>query len=160
MSYGYDTKLYFFILYLFHVIYHIILYETNSGKLILDIVFKEIIGEDTLFTGFISALKSFGADILKNQPKNINMIRFDNLIIKIFTITELNIDIVILFDPEPEHYKIVNEILPKIKTIIFEYETLFTEWNGMNLSEFQILAEPILNLIRNSIFAEAIVGAL
>lgn len=143
------------------MIYHIILYETNSGKLILDIVFKEIIGTDSsLFTGFISALKSFGADILKNQPKNINMIRFDNLIIKIFTITELNIDIVILFDPEPEHYKIVNEILPKIKTIIFEYETLFTEWNGMNLSEFQILAEPILNLIRTSIFAEAIVGAL
>ncbi len=124
MLYGYNTKLYFFILYLFHVIYHIILYETNSGKLILDIVFKEIIGEDSLFTGFISALKSFGADILKNQPKNINMIRFDNLIIKIFTIKELNIDIVILFDPEPEHYKIVNEILPKIKTIIFEYETL------------------------------------
>ncbi|MCK4281808.1 MAG: hypothetical protein KAX10_06820, partial [Candidatus Lokiarchaeota archaeon] len=66
----------------------------------------------------------------------------------------------ILFDPEPEHYKIVNEILPKIETIIFEYETLFTEWNGMNLNEFQILAEPIINLIRKSIFAEAIVGAL
>ena len=156
----YDTKLYFFLLYFFYVIYHIILYETNSGKLILDIVFKEIIGEDTLFTGFISALKSFGADILKNQPKNINMIRFDNLVIKIFMIPELNIDIVILFDPEPEHYKIVNEILPKIKAIIFEYKTLFTEWNGMNLNEFQILAEPILNLIRKSIFAEAIAGVL
>ena len=88
------------------------------------------------------------------------MIKFDNLIIKIFTIAELNIDVVILFDPEPEFYKIVNDILPKIETIVFEYETLFTEWNGMNLNEFQILAEPIINLIRKSIFAEAIAGAL
>jgi len=142
------------------VIYHILLFQLNSGKLILDIVFKEIIGENVLFTGFISALKSFGIDILKNKPKTLNLIKFDNLTIKFYAISELDIDLVILFDPDPEYYKIINELMPKIKNLVFEYKSLFTEWNGVDLSEFKILGDPILNLIRKSIFAEAIAGSL
>ncbi len=138
------------------MIYHVLLYEYPSGKLFLDIVFKKMIKEDDLFAGFISALKIFGTNLLQKSVKNINQIKFDNLHLDIFPLENIGVDVVIISDSE--HQDVVSLIIDKITNIIFEYKSLFLNWGGITTSEFRILEEPIIQVIRKTIFSKSITG--
>jgi len=57
------------------MIYHIMIYQHPSGILLLDVIFKKIIKEDDIFSGFLSAIKSFATILLKNRPDTIQQIK-------------------------------------------------------------------------------------
>lgn len=140
------------------MIYHVLLYEYPAGKLLLDIVFKKMIKEDDLFTAFVSALKIFGTSLLQKAVKNIKRIKFDNLHLDIFPLKKIGVDVIIIYDPK--HQRVVSSIIDKITDIIFEYKSLFLNWDGITTSEFRILEEPIKHVIRQTIFSKTIAGAI
>lgn len=134
------------------MLYHLILYEYPSGKLIIEHTFEEIIRDgsyDTL-SSFLVALNEFAKGLITKQEK-LDLVQFGNLIIKLDHIKEISIDIALVFDAD--HQKIIKKLTPKIKEKILEYSSLFYEWNGVSVDEFSLLKEALLNTVRKTIYS-------
>ena len=134
------------------MLYHLILYEYPSGKLIIEHTFEEIIRDgsyDTL-SSFLVALNEFAKGLITKQEK-LDLVQFGNLIIKLDHIKEISIDIALVFDAD--HRKIIKKLTPKIKEKILEYSSLFYEWNGVSVDEFSLLKEALLNTVRKTIYS-------
>ncbi|TFG30181.1 MAG: hypothetical protein EU532_01715 [Promethearchaeota archaeon] len=133
------------------MLYHLILYEYPSGKLILEHTFKEIIKDETYetFSSFLAALNQFAKGLLDKQDK-LDLVRFGNLIIKMDHLKDVSLDLALVFDAN--HQKIIKKIGPKIIKKILEYSSLFTEWNGVSMDDFSLLKEALLNMVRKFIF--------
>ena len=133
------------------MLYHLILYEYPSGKLILEHTFKEIIKDETYvtFSSFLAALNQFAKGLLNKQDK-LDLVRFGNLIIKMDHLKDVSLDLALVFDAN--HQKIIKKLGPKIIKKILEYSSLFTEWNGVSMDDFSLLKEALLNMLRKFIF--------
>ena len=133
------------------MLYHLILYEFPSGKLIIEHTFKEIIKDDTYETlsSFLVAINQFVKGFLTEQDK-LNLLSIGNLIIKMEHMKEVSLDLALVFDAN--HQKKIKKLVPKIKKKILEYSSLFLEWNGVNVDKFSLLKEALLNTVRKFIF--------
>ncbi len=134
------------------MLYHLILYEYPSGKLILEHTFEEIIRDDSYnaLSSFLVALNEFAKGLIIKQEK-LDLVRFGDLIIKLDHLKDISIDIALVFDAN--HQKIIKKLTPKIKEKILEYSSLFYEWNGVSLDEFSLLKEALLSTIRKVIYS-------
>jgi len=133
------------------MLYHLILYEFPSGKLIIEHTFKEIIKDETYETlsSFLVAINQFVKGFLADHDK-LNLLSFGNLIIKMEHMEEVSLDLALVFDAN--HQKKIKKLVPKIKKKILEYSSLFLEWNGVNVDKFSLLKEALLNTVRKFIF--------
>ena len=135
------------------MLYHLILYEYPSGKLIIEHTFEEIIRDDSYDTlsSFLVALNEFAKGLINKKQDKLDLVRFGDLIIKLDHLKEISIDLALVFDAN--HQKIINKLTPKIKEKILEYSSLFTQWNGVKLDEFSLLKEALLTTIRKTIYS-------
>jgi len=140
------------------MIYHILIYRYPSRILLLGVIFKKIIKEDDIFSGFLSAIKSFATILLKNRPDTIQQIKFDSLYLDILPIKNLGVDVVILSDPV--HQEVIRIVIENIEKIIYDHKSLFEECLKGSYSRLQILKEPILQVIRKTIYSKAIAGVI
>lgn len=101
-------------------------------------------GKMELFSSFFSAIKSFIQEMLLEGSKNLKNIELGNYVVKITTILELNVDLVLIIDQEDN--KKANRLIPKIIKILLKHQEMFVEWNG-NRNLFDILDHPITELI-------------
>ena len=133
------------------MLYHLIIYEYPSGKLILEHTFKEIIKDETYETlsSFLAALNQFAKGLLDKQDR-LDLVRFGNLIIKMDHLKDVSLDLALVFDAD--NHKIIKKLGPKIIKKILEYSSLFTEWNGVSMDDFSLLKEALLNMVRKFIF--------
>ena len=134
------------------MLYHLILYEYPSGKLIIEHTFEEIIKDNSYDTlsSFLVALNEFAKGLITKHEK-LDLVRFGNLIIKLDHLKDISIDIALVFDAN--HEKIIKKLTPKIKEKILEYSSLFYEWNGVSVDEFSLLKEALLSTIRKTIYS-------
>ena len=127
------------------MLYSIFLYESNSGLLMFDKSFQRIShGKMELFSSFFSAIKSFIQEMLLEGSKDLKNIELGNYVVKITTIPQLNVDLVLIIDQEDN--KKANRLIPKIIKILLKHQEMFVEWNG-NRNLFDILDHPITQLI-------------
>ena len=134
------------------MLYHIIIFEYPSGKLIIEHTFKEMISEESYATlsDFLVALKIFSQGITKEGHK-LDLVQFGNLIIKLEHLEEVSIDLALVFDAN--HKDIINKMVPHIKEKILEYNFLFKNWNGVNKEQFFLLKDALLKTIRKIVFS-------
>lgn len=127
------------------MLYSIFLYQTKSGLLLFDKSFQEISkGKMELFSSFFSAIKSFIQTMLLEGSKDLKNIELGNYLVKITTIPEINVDLVLIIDQEDN--KKANKMIPKIIKILLTHKELFMDWDG-NVYLFNILDHPITELI-------------
>ncbi len=127
------------------MLYSIFLYQTKSGLLIFDKSFQEISKTKIeLFSSFFSAIKSFIQQMLLDGSKDLKNIELGNYLVKITTIPEINVDLVLIIDQDDN--KKANKMIPKIIKILLTHRELFRDWDG-NLRLFDILDHPITELI-------------
>jgi hypothetical protein len=133
------------------MLYHLILYEYPSGKPIIEHTFKEIIKDEAFKTlsSFLVSLKLFAQELIKKKDK-LDFVKFGDLIIRLEHISEISIDLALVFDSDNK--KIMTEMVPKIKELILEYETLFMNWNGVDVNQFSLLKEALLKSVREVIY--------
>jgi len=101
-------------------------------------------GKMELFSSFFSAIKSFIQEMLLEGSKDLKNIELGNYVVKITTISGLNVDLVLIIDQEDN--KKANKLIPKIIKVLLKHQEIFMEWNG-NTNLFDILDYPITQLI-------------
>jgi len=127
------------------MLYSIFLYQTKSGILLFDKSFQDISkGKLELFSSFFSAIKSFIQTMLLEGSKDLKNIELGNYLVKITTIPEIIVDLVLIIDQEDN--KKANKMIPKIIKILLTHKELFMDWDG-NVHLFKILDHPITELI-------------
>ncbi|MFX0071979.1 MAG: hypothetical protein ACFFAO_12895 [Candidatus Hermodarchaeota archaeon] len=137
------------------MLYHIIIFEYPSGKLIIEHTFKEIISEEFYGTlsDFLVALRIFSQGITKKGQK-LDLVQFGDMIIKLDHLEEVSIDLALVFNSNNKN--IINKMVPQIKKKILEYDSLFKNWNGVNKDQFSLLKEALLNTIRKVMYSDKI----
>ncbi len=101
-------------------------------------------GKMELFSSFFSAIKSFIQEMLLEGSKDLKNIELGNYVVKITTISGLNVDLVLIIDQEDN--KKVNKLIPKIIKVLLKHQEIFMDWNGQK-DIFKILDHPISQLI-------------
>jgi hypothetical protein len=95
-------------------------------------------------SGFLTALDIFSQQMLRKGDR-MEYLQFTNFSIKLIDVEELGIYFAIMYDHNI--LKKMEEIVPKIKDILFNNKAMFTHWNGYDCSPFYSLKNPILNEI-------------
>jgi len=127
------------------MIYTIFLYQSNTGLLIYDKSFQEIsTGEMEMFSSFFSAIKSVFSEIVLEGSKKLKNVELGNYSVIINTISNLNVDIVIIADKDDN--KLINKLTPKIIKLLQKYKELFISWDG-NSDEFNTIERPLTDLV-------------
>ena len=131
------------------MIYAIFLYKASNGSLIYDQNFQELdAGKLELFSSFFSAIKTFVAELLRDESKKLKNIDLGEFSIVVSSIKNLDLDLVIITDKQDT--KIVNKLLPKLLKLLIKYEAQFLAWEG-DRREFIILEQPLTELVLTNI---------
>jgi len=129
------------------MLYSIFLYQTKSGLLLFDKNFQDIShGKMELFSSFFSAIKSFIQEIVLEGSKDLKNIELGNYLVKITSIPQINVDIVVIIDKEDN--KKANKIIPKIIKSLLKHQEIFMDWEG-DKHVFDILDGPISSVIHS-----------
>lgn len=127
------------------MIYTIFLYQSDTGLLIYDKSFQDISsGKMEMFSSFFSAIKSVVSELVLEGSKQLKNIELGNYSVIINTISNLNVDFVIIADKDDN--KMINKLTPKIIKLLKKYEELFIAWDG-DRNEFNILEQPLTELV-------------
>ncbi|MCP4761721.1 MAG: hypothetical protein GY870_08065 [archaeon] len=130
------------------MIYSIFIYSSISGLLMWEKSFEDVsAGKLEMFSSFFSAIKSFIQEMVLKGDNELKTIEMGDYILKINSISSLNIDLVAIASKDDE--KKLKKVFPQINKILKQNSILFEgTWDGQQ-NKFKILNTPILNVIAN-----------
>lgn len=129
------------------MLYSIFIYQAKSGLLLYDKNFQDIShGKMELFSSFFSAIKTFIQEMVLEGSKDLKNIELGNYLVKITSIPQVKVDIVLIIDKEDN--KRANKLIPKLIKTLSKHHELFLDWDG-NKRVFDILDAPITAIIHS-----------
>lgn len=100
-----------------------------------------------VITGFFTAIKNFISEAMNETCKERMEIRLDHSIISLKTISELNVDVVIIVDLKDE--KLLEGLFAELSGILRENAHLFAKWDGL-INKFKMLGKAFDDVILKS----------
>jgi len=125
------------------MIYYFIVFNRDSGLLLIDLDYGYLEVDSIRISGFVSALNSFIKEYFREKISRILLIKFDEISIKLIQILT-QLEMLLVYDNDDKYIRFITA---KIKDLIYDSKNLFEKQYENFIAKRKPLGKKISQLI-------------